>query len=1168
MRVTVRFKLILTVASAVLTLSAIVIQSDIIGATNRGRLRDIEARLVPRMDAGPRITAAFVRLRREFQDAAAAQDPAALAATIETRNQIFELITKAGAAIEPMAASELRWAIQDYYVAAHAVSTSLIAGETGERQLQTQLDQMAEMQRRLRRVEEVMHETTEVDQKEVARAFVGARDASINASNQRRLIGLAGIVTVLVLGYWASRQMLRSLEALSSGLARFSTGDFQRPVHVATNDELADVAAQANTMARSLEELADARDRDDWVRRAHVEIAEQLRGNLPQTVIAERTLRFLVERTGAVAGALYLLEGPATLVLAGSYARDAGSASSYSDGLLVVGRPIKPSFAVGEGLVGQAFLRPDLTIIDEVPAGYFKVVSGLGEGAPRALGLLPLSRPDKTIGVIELGLWAPLDRSARELLESIRTMLAVTFEAASARFALESALSETQRQAERLAAQEEELRQNNQELAAQQEELRRANDELEAQRKVLSDRNRDLDTARERIQEKAEELGRVSQYKSQFLANMSHELRTPLNSMLLLSHLLAENGDQTLSPKQIEYARTIHGAGEDLLQLINQVLDLSKIEAGKEELDITMVSIAELTTALGRIFRPLAAEKGLELRISVDPATPQEIQSDRVRVERILINLLGNAIKFTERGTVALDVRPVAHRGPGKGPTGTVAAPALAFAVSDTGIGIPESERERVFVPFEQLEATSARRYQGTGLGLSIARDSAILLGGELALESVVDRGSTFTLTIPVSQPALEHAAPLPKPAPRADDRTNLEVADPHILVIEDDPILSEQLFEIVHARGLKALLARTGEEGLALARAHAPRGIVLDIKLPDIDGWTVLERLRLMPETRDIPVHFLSALDAPTAGMARGAVGYLTKPATRAELIELILRLSEGKHQGERRILIVEDNELEGRSLTMALEAENFQATLVPSARDALRVLGEQEISCIVLDLGLPDMDGLLLLQELRRREDCAGIGVLVHTGRSLTKKETRELESYAEAVVLKDQSSLARLLEELRLFVHHVRTRTDAVELSSSPATLDHVLAGTRVLIVEDDMRTAYSLLALLQSRGCEVTVAENGKEALSELERAPEVHCVLMDIMMPEMDGYETTRRLRARPAFARLPIIALTAKAMPGERERCLAAGASDYLTKPVDSAKLLSTLHRWTKETGL
>jgi CheY-like chemotaxis protein/signal transduction histidine kinase/HAMP domain-containing protein len=1160
MRITVRLKLILLVASGLLTLALVAVVSEVIEAKNRDRLADIEARLLPRFAIGPRLEAAFIDLRRQIQDAAAAQDPAALAETLDTKNRLFALIAEAGPAIEPSIAGLLRWSIQDYYEAAVTVSTSLIQGETGERQLQ----QMAEMQRRLRQAEEVLRQATVVDEAELAGAFSAARRSGVSAGDYRRVIGLAGVVLLLLLGYWASRQMLASLAALSSGLSRFSTGDFDEPVRVSTNDELGDVAREANAMARSLRELAAARDRDDWVKSAHVEIADTLRGNPTPTLVAEHTLRFLVQRTGAVVGALYLLDDSDTLVLTGSYAREGGTATSFAGGLSIGQRPMRPTFRVGEGLVGQAFLSSELVLLSDLPDSYVKVVSGLGESPPRTLALLPLSKGDKAVGVIELALMTDLGPGPRALLESVRTTIAITFEAADARRARENLLVETQRQAERLAAQEEELRLNNQELAAQQHELRDANDELEAQRAALSDRNRELDLARERVMEKVEELGRVSRYKSQFLANMSHELRTPLNSMLLLSHLLAENSGKNLSAKQVEYASTIHSAGEDLLSLINQVLDLSKIEAGKQELHLSRVSLAELAQSLAGIFRPLAEEKGLEFRIELSPDLPPAIESDRSRIERIVTNLLGNAIKFTEHGMVSLLMSPAPadganqHASPG-------GVEAIALAVSDTGIGIAQSELERIFVPFEQIEASSARRYQGTGLGLSIARESAMLLGGRLTVDSTAGRGSTFTLHLPLA-PGQTNQPRETSPASTLleDDRADVLTGDPHVLLIEDDPLLTEQLRDIIHARQLKAVIAASGQEGLDLAKKFRPRGIVLDIKLPDIDGWTVLERLRATPETRDIPVHFLSALDAPQSGLSQGTLGYLTKPASRAELVELVARLTAGIGRHEQRILVVEDHPAEGQSLVMAFAAEGFEAALVPSAAEALRILGEQQFSCIILDLGLPDMDGLTLLRQLREREDAASTGIVIHTGRSLTKKEARELEAYAQAVVLKDKGSLPRVLEEVRLFVHHIETSVPTDNGSSSPSSEDRTLNGLRVLVVEDDMRTAYSLLALLQSRGCVVTVAENGKEALAHLTQNPVVDLVLMDIMMPEMDGYETMGRLREQPAFRNLPIIALTARAMPAERERCLAAGANDYLTKPVNGAQLLSTLSRWAQ----
>jgi CheY-like chemotaxis protein len=567
------------------------------------------------------------------------------------------------------------------------------------------------------------------------------------------------------------------------------------------------------------------------------------------------------------------------------------------------------------------------------------------------------------------------------------------------------------------------------------------------------------------------------------------------------------------------------------------------------------------------MFEPLAADKGLAFDVEIAPESPPEIHTDRSRLERILINLLGNAIKFTEHGRVSLVVRAPAQDTTFERED-LQAQDAVAFTVSDTGIGIAQSQLARVFSPFEQVEATSARRYEGSGLGLAIARESALLLGGELRAESEVGRGSAFTCfvsrgTQPHSAQAngsMRHFRAMPQSSTPG-QRSSL------ILVIEDDALLAEQLTEIITDRGFEAIVVGTGMQGLEVAEKRRPRGIVLDVKLPDIDGWTVMERLQSSAATREIPVHFLSAVDAPESGLNRGAIGYLTKPASRQDLKDLIEALAPLKPNGACRVLVVEDNVREGQSIVAILEQERFEADHVTSAEAALTALERQSYGCIVLDLGLEEMDGLQLLEVLQEKPEFNGTGVVIHTGRSLTRKETNRLQAYSQAIVMKDGSSSTRLLEEIRLFIHHVRERFPRVETAEVEAAVQTTLSGVRLLLVEDDMRTVYSLSALLQSRGCEVLVAENGREALEVLASKPDVSCILMDIMMPEMDGYETMRHLRQDDSFRDLPIIVLTAKAMAGERERCLQAGASDYLSKPVESNVLFATLERWTSQSS-
>ncbi len=788
------------------------------------------------------------------------------------------------------------------------------------------------------------------------------------------------------------------------------------------------------------------------------------------------------------------------------------------------------------------------------PADFFLLRSGLGEAPPGALALAPLMQGPTLAGLVELAFMGRCGERERALLESVRDLLTSAVLTSRSREAQRRLLEETQQLAEQLAAQEEELRVNNQELFAQQEELRQANEELEEQRRELAGKNRDLEAAGQDLQDKADELSRVSRYKSQFLANMSHELRTPLNSMLLLSNMLAENDLGNLTPKQILHCSTIHSAGRDLLDLINQILDLAKIEAGRQDVELAEVPFARLLDNARRVFEPMAQDKGLALELGADAALPPTLVTDAQRLERILTNLLGNAIKFTEHGTVTLRAARPPETTRLSRPD-LVAGRVVAFSVEDTGIGISEADQARVFAPFEQIESRTNRRYAGTGLGLAIARESAELLGGELQLRSTPGQGSVFTLILPlnVDLPTSASSAPAGSVAPPA------RAADAPLLVIEDDTVLAEQLAGIARSRGLEAVLAGTGREGLELARSLTPRGIILDVGLPDTDGWQVMAQLQGDPATAGIPVHFLSALDEAKRGLALGAIGYLTKPASQPDLAGMVRTLARAGGAA-RRVLVVEDNVDEGEALVELLRRDGLDSVHVTSAAAAFGALGTEQFGCVILDLGLPDMDGLAVVESLRERNQHAP-PILVHTARALTRTETRELEAYAKAVVLKDGESAKRLMDEVRLFLGHVAgERVDAKRVVSQLS--DVSLEGARILVAEDDMRTAYALSALLQGKGAEVLIAETGREAIDRLRADPSIACVLMDIMMPEMDGYEAMRRIRSDKRFAGLPVIALTAKAMKGERERCIECGASDYLTKPVDGALLLSTLRAW------
>ncbi|HEX4337159.1 MAG TPA: response regulator [Polyangiaceae bacterium] len=1142
----IRAKLILIVGTAAAAFLFVMLGGIVIAATQVRYLSDVEGRLVPKLEMGPKLEAEFERLRQELQNAVAAQDLKALEETSALKDELIQGLASAGTAVDPADGARLRWALNGYYAVASDVSRRLIRGEAGDEVLAAVAKMQAEQQKTLA----LLQHATRLDRHELTAGFAAVRRASDSARRFYIVIGTGALVLLIVLSFWLGQGMLRSVRQLSSGFERFGRGDFDAPIVVITRDELGRVASEANQMADSLRLHAKERDRRDWIRAGQAELSDELRGTFHPDEAARRVVTFLVRRIGALAGAIYVLGDDAILRL-----RSHHGLTPEDEAHLFA------SFRIGEGLVGRAAATNELLVVDDPPPNYLRIRSGLGEASPRAVVLVPLARLGKVVAIVELALFEPCSEAGLELLTSIREIVAITLAASQGRAELEELLEETRQQAERLTAQEEELRHNNQELKVQQTGLKSANRELEEQRRELSHKNGELEEARLRVQQKADELSRVSSYKSQFLANMSHELRTPLNSMLLLSHLLAENESKTLSAKQVEHCKTIHAAGQDLLGLINQVLDLAKIEAGKHEVLLESIELGEFTAYAKRVFEALASEKGLKLVLEIEEGLPRAVTTDQQRVERILTNLLGNAIKFTEKGEVRLRIqRP--RKGTRFERDDLSLDKAIAFVVSDTGIGIAPESHERVFAPFEQVESQTHRRYGGTGLGLAIARESAGLLGGELRLESEAGRGSTFTCYLPERDdarhvPARSASSETSRQA-LADDRHSIAVEEPYLLVIEDDVVIAEQLVDIIRARRLKVVVAGTGQEGLRLARERRPIGIILDVRLPDVDGWTVMERLSQDPTTGSAPVHFISAVDTPERGLSLGALGYLTKPASRAQLAEMVRTLAP-RSDAAQTVLVVEDSAVEGELIVEFLRKENYDSRHVQSATAALSAIEAERFSCMILDLGLPDMDGLGLLETLRKRPEIEAPRVIVHTGRALTKVETRELEAYAEAIVLKGGHSEARLVEEIRLFVHHVKETLPQGQPPSPPERRDVSFVGRKILIAEDDMRTVYALSALLQAKGAEVLVADNGREALDLLSVNPDVDGVLMDIMMPEMDGYQAMTRLRQDKRFALLPVVALTARAMKGERERCLEAGATEYLTKPVDSEQLLLTL---------
>ncbi len=861
------------------------------------------------------------------------------------------------------------------------------------------------------------------------------------------------------------------------------------------------------------------------------------------------------------------------------------------------------SYVPGEGLVGQCVLERRTIELDRIPEPYVRIHSASGEALPTHLVIVPVMYRDQVKGVLELAGFEPISVQQRALLNELLQLVALTQENLSRAASTQELLERTQKQAEdlrvselslrqqktalrvnnevlqaqtaeleeqseRLASSEEELRVQAEELQASNEELRAKTDSLNQQRDLLVELQKETAA-------KAEELARSSQYKSEFLANMSHELRTPLNSLLILSHSLAENREGNLDEEQVESARIINDAGSSLLRLINDILDLSKIEAGKMELMLQDYPLEDLLRSVRRNFDHVAREKGLEFTAELAPDLPSQIHTDPGKLEQVINNLLANAFKFTAKGSVHVHI--------GR-PDETLTLPEtvadkalLAISVRDSGIGIPADKLTGVFNAFEQVDASTSRQFGGTGLGLSISRRIAELLGGDIVLRSEIGVGSEFILLLAercegeeaAAPAAASPAAPVKASRPIAvpallpgnlsDDRDKLNAGDPAILVVEDDPVFARILAEMLRKKGHHILLAANGENGLALARRYRPLGILLDVMLPGMDGWTVIERLKTDPVTRHIPVHFLSATGEETRGRELGAVGFLTKPVSRDAINEAFDKLLHFAAGRSRHLLVVDDDTDARSAVRTLLRQDDVVIDEAGSAEEALQKISQTGYDCVVLDLGLPGMSGMDLLKELA---DSGSVPpVVVYSGRELTREENLEIRQYTDSIVVKGARSPDRLLDEVSLFLHSIRPDTPT---TAGRRDDRDVLEGRKLLIVDDDMRNLFALSKVLRGWGVVVSMAQDGHKALSLLDGEDTPELVLMDIMMPGMDGYETMRAIRAKPQFAELPIIALTAKAMRGDRELCLEAGASDYLSKPIDIDKLASMIRVWLR----
>jgi CheY-like chemotaxis protein/signal transduction histidine kinase/CHASE3 domain sensor protein len=947
-----------------------------------------------------------------------------------------------------------------------------------------------------------------------------------------------------------------------------------------------------------------ARQAQVWIRSGQMGLSEQMQGDQSLDKLGNNLLGFLAGFVAAQVGAVYIAEG-------GQYRRIAGYALP-ADGHAGTVRP-------GDGLVGQAARDRRALRVSDVPHDYLPITSGVGKGTPRELVIVPASIDGVVHAVLELGFFRSTDPEQRDLLSRVSETIAVAVRAAKDRQRLEELLQETQQQAEELQAGQEELRVSNEELEEQgralrdsqaslelqQSELEHSNSQLEEQTQLLEHQKEALAKAHEVLTARSDELQRANEYKSEFLANMSHELRTPLNSILILAKLLADNKDGNLTGTQVRFAQTVSSAGNDLLRLINDVLDLSRIEAGKIELAPEPASTASVVESMVKTFQPTAEQNGLGFSWDIEPGASGQIETDQQRLGQILKNLLSNAFKFTAKGEVALRVF-------------SPASGSVSFAIRDTGVGIAEHQREVIFEAFRQADGSIHRKFGGTGLGLSISRDLATLLGGAITVQSELGAGSVFTLTLPTAfnanmsanaarsanatgsakavgsakangsagtnaarqsdargEPSATRGEP-GKPEPHElgqpttdDDRDAVTPGGRVILVVEDDPAFAMILRDLVRELGFQCIAAASATDGLAAAARFLPSAIILDVNLPDHSGLGVLDRLKRDARTRHIPVHMVSISDYKREALELGAIGYALKPAKREELVEA-LRLLEAKFsQSVRRVLIVEDDPRQRESIRHLLSNGDVEITAAASAGEALTHLKATTFDCMVVDFNLPDYSGYDLLEKMSRQEDMAFPPVIIYTGRALTREEEQRLRRYSKSIIIKDARSPERLLDEVTLFLHQVEAKLPPAQqqMLKSARNRESVLEGRRVLIVEDDVRNVFALSSVLEPKGITVMIARNGREAIDVLARSMQepsgrVDLVLMDIMMPEMDGLTAMREIRKRGEWKNLPIIALTAKAMADDHDKSLTAGANDYIAKPLDVEKLLSLVRVW------
>jgi HAMP domain-containing protein/signal transduction histidine kinase/CheY-like chemotaxis protein len=1035
-----------------------------------------------------------------------------------------------------------------------------------------------------------------------------AREVGIDGKlgGQARVPGAAGIWRDLTGNVnQLAANLTTQVRAIAEVATAVTKGDLTRSIAVEAQGEVAELKDNINEMIRNLRDTTRKNMEQDWLKTNLAKFSRMLQGQRDLAAVSRLILSDLAPLVTAHHGVFYVVDpggDEPTLKLLASYA--------YKDR-----KDVSSEFRLGEGLVGQCALEARMLLINQVPGDYIQISSGLGEAPPRSIVVLPVIFEGEVKAVLELATFDQFDEIRLTFLEQLAESIGIVLNTIAANMRTEALLKQSQALTEGLQSQQEALTETNKRLEQQtrslqksedllrnqQDELQKTNLELEekahllaGQKAEVEQKNKEVEQAKVALEEKAEQLALISKYKSEFLANMSHELRTPLNSLLILSQILSENADGNLTSKQVGFAQTIHSSGSDLLDLINDILDLSKIESGTMAVDITTVPFTDVRRFVESTFRQVADLKGLQFDVNLDPNLPPAIQTDTKRLQQVLKNLLSNAFKFTERGGVSLRASVATEGWNPEQQMLNAANTVIAFSVTDTGIGIPKEKHGVIFEAFQQGDGTTSRKYGGTGLGLSISRQITRLLGGEIRIQSTPGEGTTFTLYLPLIYPAqpvettsideegtggVGTITDTPKSMLTAssrlvlapvveravnDDRAIIEEGDRILLIAEDDAHFAEILLDLARERGFKGLVAQSADRTLALAREYQPTAVTLDLRLPDADGWTILDRLKHDPSTRHIPVHIISVEENWQRGLRLGAIDFMTKPATRESLSQALTTLHEFVDRPIKRLLVVEDDEAQQRSIAELIGDGDVVTTAVSTGEDALQALQRESFDCMVLDLGLPDMTGFQLITRVKGEIGLRKLPTIVYTGKQLSKREEAELRRMAESVVIKDAQSPERLLDETALFLHRVTAHLPESKrrMLEQLHRTDPTLTGRTALVVDDDVRNIFALTTFLERSEMKVIYAESGRDGIARLQDTPEIDVVLMDVMMPEMDGYETMRAIRETPRFRNLPIIAVTAKAMKGDREKCIEAGASDYIAKPVDMDQLLSLLRVW------